>query len=146
MTEDEARRRTYRIRIDRIAAALAAGGGACGIIATILAACGGTHGIGALALAFVLGTVFSILALVAIGGPAWLVLHALGWRGPAHAALPGALIGFLLFLFGQADLLPAADDAPLYGWLRAVGSSLVLAAIAASVALTMWRIAYRRSE
>lgn len=146
MTEDEAPQRIYRIRIDRIAAALVAGGGACGAIATILSACGGTHGLGALALAFVLGTVFSILALVAIGGPVWLVLHILGGRGPAHAALAGALIGFLLFLFGQADLLPAAGDAPLYGWFRAIGSSLVLAAIAASVALMMWRIAYRRSE
>ena len=146
MIRHDARHRHYQLSIDRIGLALAAGGAACGVIAAILLALGGRHGVAALANAFLLGTLFSTLALGAVGGPVWTVLHAAGWRGPIHAAAAGALLGFLLFLFGQVDLLPPADGPLVVGWLREIGSSLVLAAIAATIAVLMWRIAYQRAD
>ena len=143
MTDNRVRHRDYRISIDRAGLALAAGGVACGAIAAALLVLGGRRGLDSLASAFVLGAIFSTLALAAIGGPVWLLLHVAGRRGPVAAALAGALIGFLLFLFSQIDLL-GRGAAPLDAWLREIGSSFVLAALAAAIALGMWRIAYRR--
>jgi hypothetical protein len=143
VTDDGARHRDYRISIDRAGLALATGGATCGAIAAVLLALGGRHDLGTLASGLILGTIFSSLALAAVGGPVWLLLHAGGYRGPVTAALSGALIGFLLFLFGQIDLL-GRGAAPPDAWLREIGSSLILAALAAAIALGMWRIAYRR--
>lgn len=146
MIEQDAPHRNYHIRMERIGPALAAGGAICGIVAAALLALGGGHDVGSLARAFVLGALFSTLALAAVGGPVWIVCHAIGWRGPVHAALAGALLGFLLFLFGQVEPVAASTAGSLYAWLRELGSSLILAAIAAAVTLLMWRIAYQRQE
>ena len=137
------RHRRYRTGIDRAGLALAAGAAAYGAIAAVLLALGGRDGLGALVSAFVLGTIFSSLALAAVGGPVWLFFHAANWRGPVAAAAAGALIGFLLSMIGQVDLLPGAGTPPLYPLLCEIGSSLVVAAVTAAIALGMWRIAYR---
>lgn len=135
--------RHYEISIDRAGLALAVGGAAYGAIAAVLLALGGRNGLEALASAFVLGTIFSSLALTAVGGPVWLFLHAANRRGPVAAAAAGALIGFLLSMIGQVNSLPGAGTLSLYPLLCAIGSSLVVAAVTAAIALGMWRIAYR---
>jgi hypothetical protein len=146
MIDGDVCKRPYRLSVDRLGLAIALGGLSCGMLAALLVALGGQDGVRALIGALLIGTVFSALAIAAVGGPIWLAMHAVGWRGPGHAAAAGAVIGFVLFLFGQSDVLVRALDARLTGWLRSLGSSLVLAAIAAAVALAMWRVAYRRES
>jgi hypothetical protein len=101
---------------------------------------------------WLIGSVFSGIAITAVGGPIWLVLHVAGHRRAWHAALVGATTAMLIFTgaqtygFGMFDM-PAIDSRTwLFRWLSALASSAILAVIAAAIGAAMWRIAYRRHE
>jgi hypothetical protein len=142
---------SYQTSIDRAGLALATGGALGGIVTMVLVALGGHDAMLALLDALLIGAVFSTLGIAAVAAPIWLAMHAAGWRGPIHAASGGAALSFVLF-FGAATRWfgfngDIGDDgaAPLLHWLRAAGSSMILAAAAALIALVMWRVAYRRT-
>ena len=60
------------------------------------------------------------------------------------------MIGFVLFLGGQTYgygmfAMPAMDARTLlYRWASGFLTSLVMAAMAAGIAVVMWRVAYRK--
>jgi len=128
----------YRTSIDRVGLALACGAGLAGLGASALVAIGGERSGHAALLALLIGGIFAALAITAIAGPVWLLLHLSGRRGPAAAAIVGAVTGFLLMLAGD---IGTGSDQP---WLHALGGALLAAALAGGIALAMWRIAYRR--
>lgn len=139
----------YETSIDRVGLAIASGGLMGGAIAaTMLAFAGST--VGAIALAVLVGAIMTALAITALAAIPWTVLHATGRRGPASAAMLGAAIGFLLFLGGQTwgyglFAMPAMDMSTLvFRWASGIATSLVMAAMAAGIAVVMWRVAYRR--
>jgi len=111
---------------------------------------GGQHDPLNLLMGWLIGSVFSGIAITAVGGPVWLALHVAGLRRAWHAALVGALTAMLIFVgaqtygFGMFEM-PAIDGRTLlFRWLSALATSALLAAIAAGIAALMWRIAYRR--
>ncbi|MBW4331149.1 hypothetical protein KY084_09730 [Stakelama sp. CBK3Z-3] len=132
--------------------AIATGGALVGLIVAALVANGGKGALGALFLAWLAGTLMGMIAIAACAGPVWLILHRIGARGPVAAAITGAGIVFFLFLAAQTrgfGLLgtPSDDTQTLvYRWISALATSLILAGIAATIALAMWRVAYRRSD
>ncbi len=103
-----------------------------------------------LAIALLVGAILTALGITALAAFPWLLLHATGKRGPVSAALLGAAIGFLLFLGGQTwgfglFTMPAMDIRTAFmRWVSGIATSLVMAAMAAAVAVVMWRVAYRR--
>lgn len=143
--------RGYETSLDRAGLALAAGGLLGGAITTVLVAIGGPPSAVSLVVGFLVGAVIVSMAAVAIGGPLWLACHALGRRGPISAAAIGAVAGFALFLGGQTygfglfDMPVTDARTLLFRWISAVATSLILAAISATIGLTMWRVAYRRT-
>lgn len=100
----------------------------------------------------VLGTLFVAIALAAVGGPIWLVLHAAGLRRGFHAALVTGLLGLGLHAGAQSHGAGLFTIAPLdtRSWLLGLalraGHSLAVALIASGIGLVMWRIAYRRAD
>ena len=142
--------RGYEASLDRAGFALVAGGLVGGAFAAALVTV--SSGIAPLEITvgFVVGAVITAMAAVAIGGPVWLVCHAFGRRGPGMAALVGALAGFALFLGGQTygfglfDMPVTDAQTLLFRWISGVATSLILAAVAALIGWTMWRVAYRR--
>lgn len=146
----EAARPGYEGSLDRAGLALGAGGVVGGLFAVALVAIGTGPDPLALSVGFAIGAVITAMAAVAIGGPVWLLCHALGRRGPGMATGVGALAGFALFLGGQTYgfgvfAMPVTDaQTLLYRWISAAATSVVLALVAAVVGWTMWRVAYRR--
>jgi len=140
----------YHTSVDRVGGAIAVGGGLCGVLAAVLLGLGGTTSPVALALALVLGTLVSALAITALGGPVWLLLHINGRRGPGHALVLAGAIGFLLFFVAQTHgfglgAMPLGDKVTtMLRWASAVATSLVLSLIAGLIGLAMWRVAYFR--
>ncbi len=138
--------------LDRAGLALCAGGLLGGAFWLMLAWGSGTATVLAMATAFILGTLFTTLGIAAVGVPLWTVLHFRGWRGMVHAAMAGAAIGFILFLFAQTygfglfDAPPSDARSLLYRWGSAAATSLMLAAMCAAVAMVMWAVAYRRPD
>ena len=143
--------RRYETSIDRAGLALGLGSALSGAIIVMLVLLGGQHDPAALVAAWMIGALFSALAITAVAGPIWLALHFAGLRRGWHAAAAGAITAMLVFAgaqtwgFGLADL-PAIDGR---SWLQrlagAIGSSALLAAVAALIGLAMWRVAYRRA-
>jgi len=104
------------------------------------------------------------VGLSLVGGPAWLLLHNLGWRGWPEAIAVGILLTFAASLCLQSGWpLPpptkstySADDSggPLiinnivtaHGWTIFVQQSMQLSIVGGIVGLTIWRIAYRRKQ
>ena len=129
--------------IDRAGHALAAGGAAVAVVATGALFIGGLRGASALATTAFVAAFIGTIAIVAVGGPIWLALHALGHRGPRAAATAGAAAALLLAVFGMA-LLPSGDGPLIARLLAGLGWILGLAGAGAAIALLMWRIAYRR--
>uniref|UniRef100_UPI0035C9B84B hypothetical protein n=1 Tax=uncultured Sphingomonas sp. TaxID=158754 RepID=UPI0035C9B84B len=146
----EAAVRGYQASLDRAGWALAAGGGVGGVFGAVLVTIGTGFDPLAMLVGFGLGAVITVMAAVAIGGPVWLLCHAVGRRGPWMAAGVGALAGFALFLGGQtygfgAFAVPATDaQTLLFRWISAAATSVLLALVAALIGWTMWRVAYRR--
>ncbi len=140
----------YETSIDRMGLAIGAGGLIGGLIAAALMILAGPASVLALAAALVVGSILTALAITALAVVPWALLHLAGRRGPVSAAALGAVIGFLLFLGGQTYgyglfAMPAMDASTLaYRWISAALTSVVMAAIAAGMAVAMWRIAYRR--
>lgn len=127
----------YRTSIDRVGLALASGAGLSGLVASALVWIGGEGSARAALLALLLGAIFAALAIAAIAGPVWLIIHLSGRRGPAAAAITGAIVGFAMMI--AADLGGGYDEA----MSRMIGGGLMAAALAGAIALAMWRIAYR---
>lgn len=140
----------YVTTIDRAGLALGAGGALSGLVAAALVAAGGRAGLGALLLGWLVGAVFSMLAIVAVAGPVWVALHIAGRRGPWTAAATGGGIALVLFSAGQTWGFgmfgaPASDAATFtYRIVSAVATSLIVALAAAAIGWAMQRIAYRR--
>ena len=140
----------YDTTLDRAGIALALGGALGGRVVLLLVYAAGQRDPGALGAAWLLGTIFSALGIAGAGGPLWLVLHLAGYRRPAHAATLGALIALVLFVgaqtYGFGFLAAPASDVrtTLFRWISALGTSALLAIVAAGIALAMWRVAYRR--
>ncbi|AJP74095.1 hypothetical protein [Sphingomonas hengshuiensis] len=142
--------RRYDTTLDRAGLALAVGSVLLGLIATGLIALGGRTEPATLVTGALLGSIFGGIAITAVAGPLWLVMHVAGLRRPGHAALVGAVTALAIFVgaqtygFGLFEM-PAMDErAWIFRWLSALATSGVLALIAASIGLVMWRIAYRR--
>lgn len=140
----------YDTTIDRAGLALGAGSALAGFIVLALVLLGGQRDPLSLLTGWLIGSVFSGIAITAVGGPIWLALHVAGLRRMWHAALVGAITAMLIFVgaqtygFGMFDM-PAIDGRTwLFRWLSALATSLFLAGIAAAIAALMWRIAYRR--
>lgn len=140
----------YQASVDRAGHALAAGGAVGGVFAAMLVAIGSGPAPFPILVGFVVGAIITAMAVVAIGGPIWLVCHALGHRGPRTATLVGAIAGFALFLggqtyeFGLIDRPVTTMPIVLFRLLSGVATSLILSAVAALVGWMMWRVAYRR--
>lgn len=141
----------YDISIDRAGIALGAGSAVAGIAVVALVLAGGRHDAASIIGGWMIGTFFSALAITAVGGPLWLVMHVAGLRRARYAALTGALTAMAIFVgaqtygFGLLDVPPMDGRALLYRWLSAILSSAVLALFAGAIGVAMWRIAYRRS-
>lgn len=148
--EQQRARYRYEASLDRAGFALAAGRAVGGVFAAGVVALGSGFVPLEIAVGFLIGTVITAVAAVAIGGPVWMMCHALGLRGPGAAAGIGALAGFALLLGGQTYgfglfAMPVTDPATLlFRWISALATSLVLALVAALTGWTMWRVAYRR--
>ncbi len=127
----------YRTSVDRVGLALACGAALAGLTACLLVAIGGESSARAALVALLFGGIFAALAITAIAGPIWLVLHLSGRRGPAAAAISGAGTGFLLMLAADLGSGSAAS------WRHILGAALLAASLAGGVALAMWRVAYR---
>lgn len=142
--------RHYETSIDRVGLAIGAGGLMGGTIGVLLMVFAGTYNVGALIVALLIGSLMTALSVTALAAIPWALLHAAGRRGPIAAAVLGAVIGFVLFLGGQTYgyglfTMPAMDArALLYRWASGFLTSLVMAAMAAGIAVVMWRVAYRR--
>lgn len=143
--------RTYETSLDRAGFALGAGGLVGGAFAAALVSIGSGLAPLELLVGFIVGVLITMMAAVAIGGPVWLLCHALGKRGPGMAVAVGSLAGFALFLGGQTygfglfDV-PVTEDPQtlLFRWMSALATSLILALVAGVIGWTMWRVAYRR--
>ena len=140
----------YETSIDRAGLALGAGSLMLGLATLLLLLPDGQYGAQSLALGFVLGTLIGALALIAVAGPLWLVLHVAGLRGPVTAALAGSVLTLILFIGAQThgfrlfDAAAPAGDAALFRWVSALLTAGLLGIVAAGIALAMWRIAYHR--
>ncbi|MCA1197050.1 hypothetical protein K9B35_03645 [Sphingomonas sp. R647] len=140
----------YDTTLDRAGFALALGGALGGLVVLLLVFAAGQRDVTSLAAAWMLGTIFSALGIAGAGGPLWLVLHLAGYRRAWHAATLGALISLVLFVgaqtYGFGFLAAPASDlrTALFRWISALGTSALLAMVAAAIALAMWRVAYRR--
>jgi len=139
----------YDTSIDRAGIALGAGSALAGIIIVVLVLAGGRHDPMSIVAGWMIGTLFAALAMTAVGGPLWLVMHVAGLRRARHAALIGAITAMAIFVgaqtygFGQMDM-PAMDGRTLaMRWTSALLTSALLAAFAAGIGVVMWRIAYR---
>lgn len=144
--------RRYESSIDRAGLALGVGSMLAGTIVLGLLLLGGKRDPLTLASGWMIGSVFAGIAITAVGGPLWLVMHVAGLRRPRHAALVGAVTAMAIFVgaqtygFGLFEMPPMDNGAWIYRWLSALASSAILAVIAACIGATMWRVAYRRSR
>jgi hypothetical protein len=144
--------RRYDTSIDRAGLALGAGSALAGMVVLILLLLGGQREPLNLLGGWLIGGIFSGLAITAVGGPVWLVMHVAGLRRAWHAALVGAVTAMVIFVgaqtygFGMLDMPEMDGRTLLFRWLSAAASSLLLAGLAAGIAGIMWRIAYRRNE
>ncbi len=154
MTDRRARSAGHRYdtSIDRAGIALGAGSLLAGIIIVVLVVAGGRHDPVSIVSGWMIGSIFAALAMTAVGGPLWLVMHVAGLRRAHHAALIGAATAMAIFVgaqtygFGLFEMPPMDSRALLYRWLSAILSSAVLALAAGAIGVVMWRIAYRRSD
>ena len=141
----------YEASLDRAGLALGVGSALAGGIVLGLLLLGGQRDPMSLAAGWAIGSIFSGIAITAVGGPLWLVMHVAGLRRARHAALVGAITAMAIFVgaqtygFGLFEMPPMDNRAWLYRWLSALASSAVLALLAALIGMAMWRIAYRRA-
>ncbi|MBB4100868.1 hypothetical protein [Sphingomonas kyeonggiensis] len=139
----------YDTSIDRAGLALGAGSAFAGLIVLALLVLGGKRDPLSLMGGWLIGSLIAGIAITAVGGPLWLVMHVAGLRRAHHAALVGAVTALAIFVgaqtygFGLFEMPPMDNRALLFRWISAVASSGILALFAAGTAALMWRIAYR---
>lgn len=144
--------RRYETTLDRAGLALAGGAALGGLLVLGLVWAAGQRDPVALMAAWLLGGLFTAIAVTAVASPVWLVLHLIGWRGAWQAALVGALLSLIFFVGGQTNGfglidMPALETRTLfYRWASAGAVGLVLAVAYALIGVVMWRIAYRRAR
>jgi hypothetical protein len=142
--------RDYDASVDRAGLAIAAGSMLAGGVVLGLLYLGGKHDPLTLVTGWMLGSLFAGIAITAVGGPLWLVMHVAGLRRLRHAAMVGATTALAIFVgaqtygFGLLEMPPMDARALLFRWISAVAASAVLALVAALIGAVMWRIAYRR--
>ncbi|MGL4314951.1 MAG: hypothetical protein ACRCSO_13280 [Sphingomonas sp.] len=143
----------YQTSVDRAGASIVVGGFCCALLAVGLMTMAGLPDPVAMVIALLVAWLLSAMAITAVAGPLWLVLHLTGRRGPLHAALTGGATGFVVFLAAQTHALGLAVDAPvtdaattLFRWASAAATSLILALAAALIGVVMWRVAYYRAR
>ncbi|MFZ5748032.1 MAG: hypothetical protein ACOY45_10325 [Pseudomonadota bacterium] len=144
--------RQYDTTLDRAGLALAMGSMLGGFVVLGLVLNGGQRDPLALVTAWLIGVAFNAVAIIAVAGPLWLVMHVAGWRRARHAALVGGvtavaiLAGAQTYGFGLFEM-PAMDSRTLlYRWLSAIATSAIVAILSAMIGVVMWRIAYRRHQ
>ncbi|MFS2111164.1 hypothetical protein ACCC88_15850 [Sphingomonas sp. Sphisp140] len=139
----------YDTSIDRAGLALGAGSAFAGLIVLVLLLLGGKRDPLSLVSGWLIGSLIAGIAITAVGGPLWLVMHVAGLRRARHAALVGAITALAVFVgaqtygFGLFEMPPMDNRALLFRWISALASSGILALFAAGTATLMWRIAYR---
>lgn len=152
MIDRRVRQPWYETSLDRVGWALATGGLIGGAIAATLAAMSGGASVAGVVLTLIAGTVMTALAIAALAVLPWIALHASGRRGPVSAALLGAAIGFVVFLFGLTygfgldDAVVLDPRTLFFRWASGIATSVVLATITAGIGVAMWRVAYRRAD
>jgi hypothetical protein len=140
----------YDTSIDRAGLALGVGSGFAGLVVLALLLLGGKRDPLSLVSGWLIGSLIAGIAITAVGGPLWLVMHVAGLRRARHAALVGAVTALAIFVgaqtygFGLFEMPPMDSRALLFRWISAVASSAILALFAAGIGALMWRIAYRR--
>lgn len=141
--------RGYETSIGQLGKALGIGSLLGGLLVLMLLIAAGQRTAVALLAGLVIGTLFVAIALTAVGGPIWLILHALGLRRGRYAALVTGLLGLGLYAGAQGYGASLFTIAPIdtRGWLLGLalkaGQAAAVAAIAAGIGLAMWRVAYR---
>ena len=150
MSREQVSERRYETTLDRVGLAIGAGGLMGGAIVVLMMVFAQPIGVGQIAVALLVGSIMTALAITALASIPWALMHAAGKRGPFGAALLGGIIGFVLFLGGQTYgyglfLMPAMDARTLlFRWASGIATSFVMAGMSAGVAVAMWRVAYRR--
>lgn len=140
----------YHTSVDRLGAGIATGGLLCGVMAAVLWVLGGGSSVAGLIGTLAFGWLAGAMAITALGGPVWMALHISGRRGPGHALLLGAVIGFLVVLIAQTHGLGLGEEPPadritmVLRWASAIATSLLCALAGGAVALVTWRAAYFR--
>ncbi len=141
--------RRYDTTIDRAGLALGAGSAFAGLVVLVLLLLGGKRDPMSLTGGWVIGSLIGGIAITAVGGPLWVVMHVAGLRRAHHAALIGAVTALAIFVgaqtygFGLFEMPPMDNRALLLRWISAIASSGILALFAAATAMLMWWIAYR---
>lgn len=142
--------RRYDTSIDRAGLALGVGSGFAGLIVLALLLLGGKRDPMSLVSGWLIGSLIAGVAITAVGGPLWLVMHVAGLRRARHAALVGMVTAMAIFVgaqtygFGLFEMPPMDSRALLFRWFSAIATSGILALFAGATAVLMWRIAYRR--
>ena len=143
-------KRHYQTSLDRAGHSLLAGATIAGVVIAALLFAGGQHSVFALVAGWLIGGVLALIAMLATGGPIWLIFHMRRFRGPFAAATAGALAGLIPFVAGQTygfglfAAPPSDGETMLYRWASALAVGLTTAALVMMIALVMWRVAYRR--
>lgn len=149
MHSDTGATRDYQTSMERIGKALAVGSTLGGMLVLMVLIAAGQRSAAALLSGLVLGCLFAGVALAAVGGPIWLILHALGLRRGRYAALVTGVLGLGLYAgaAGYRTRLFALAPLDLHGWLLGLlyagAQALAVALFAAGIGLAMWRMAYR---
>ncbi|WP_084583830.1 hypothetical protein [Sphingomonas azotifigens] len=132
----------------RLGKALATGSGLGGLLILMLLIAAGQRAPLALLAGWAVGTLLAGMALAAVGGPIWLVVHAIGLRRGRYAALVTGLLGLGLFAGAQSgvgmfSLAPIDTRSWLLGLAFKLAQAVAVTLLAAGIGLAMWRIAYR---
>ncbi|MGN7998234.1 hypothetical protein [Sphingomonas sp. 22176] len=132
----------------RLGKALAAGSGLGGLLILMLLIAAGQRAPLALLAGWAVGTLFASMALAAVGGPIWLLLHAIGLRRGRYAAAVTGLLGLGLFVGAQSgsvmfSLAPIDTRSWLLGLAFKLAQAAAVTLLAGGIGLAMWRIAYR---
>lgn len=132
----------------QIAKALATGSALGGLLILMLLIAAGQRSPLALLAGWAIGTLFAALALAAVGGPIWLLLHAIGLRRGRYAAAVTGLLGLGLFVGAQSgggmfSLAPIDTRSWLLGLAFKLAQATAVTLLAGGIGVAMWRIAYR---
>jgi hypothetical protein len=96
-------------------------------------------------LIFLVALVGWSLGLFLLGLPLWWLFHRNGWRGQRVAMLLGAFTTFIIVVLLETSggVLAVTTGKSAAGQLMSLVWTCVMAVLGATVALVIWRIAYR---